>query len=87
MDEPGSSSTLLNRVESHGQRFPWYLEKLSFVFAIIAAIFAGQWMWNDSDWEAYILWPMTLCGLPLIAMFGAESISRVIQAIHKRGAK
>ena len=87
MDEPDSSSTLLNRVESHGQWFPWYLEKMSFILSIIGVIFAGQWMWNDSGWEPSILWPMSLCGLPLIAMFGAESISRVIQAIHKRGAK
>ena len=87
MPEPDSSSTLLNRVESHGQRFPWYLEKLSFILVIIVAIFAGQWMWNDSGWDSFILWPMSLCGLPLIAMFGAESISRVIQALHKRTAK
>ncbi len=87
MDEPGPSSTLLNRVETHGLQFPWYLEKLSFILSIIVVIFAGQWMWNDSGWEPYTLWPMSVCGLPLFAMFGAESISRVIQAIHKRGAK
>ena len=48
MDEPGSSVTLLNRVESHGQKFPWFLEKLIFLLAILGALLLGQWMWVES---------------------------------------
>ena len=87
MDEPGSSVTLLNRVESHGQKFPWFLEKLIFLLAIIGTVLLGQWILVESGWEPFILWPMTICGLPLFAMFIAESLSRVVQAFHIRRVK
>ena len=87
MDENGLTVTLLNRTESHGRRFPWLLEKLSFILAIIGAILVGQWMWMESDWVPTILWPVTLCGLPLIAVISAEFVSRIIQAIHMGSEK
>ena len=87
MREQGSTATLLNRVESHGQKFPWFLEKLIFLLAILGVVLLGQWMWVESGWEPFMLWPMTICGLPLFAVFSAESLSRVIQAFHIRGAK
>ena len=87
MDESGSSVTLLNRVESHGPKFPWFLEKLIFLLAIIGTVLLGQWIWVESGWEPFILWPMTICGLPLFAMFIAESLSRVVQAFHIRRVK
>jgi|TARA_Y100000814_G_scaffold217801_1_gene162219 hypothetical protein len=82
MDEHGSSVTLLNRIESHGRKFPWYLEKMSFFLAILGAILVGQWMWSESDWTTSILLPMTVCGLPFVAVISAEFLSRVIQLIH-----
>lgn len=87
MDEPGSSVTLLNRAESHGQKFPWFPEKLIFLLAIIGTVLLGQWMWVESVWEPLMLWPITICGLPLFAMFIAESLSRVVQAFHIRRVK
>jgi len=87
MDESGSSVTLLNRVESHGPKFPWFLEKLIFLLTILGALLLGQWMWVESGWETFILWPMTICGLPLFAMLSAESLSRVVQAFHIRRVK
>lgn len=87
MDEQGDSVTLLGRIESHGRKFPWYLEKITFLLAIFSAILAGQWMWTESDWSEISLWFMTVCGFPFLAVFTAELVSRIIQKIHNRGIK
>ncbi len=87
MGKHGSSVTLANRNESHGSKFPWYFEKLIFLFAILGVIFVGQWMWTESGWGSVILWPMTLCGVPFAAILSAEFASRVIQSIHIRYTK
>ena len=80
--EKEGTETLMGRIEKHGDKFPWYLEKTSFLPTIGAAILVGQWMWLESGWSEELLWPATVCGLPLMAIITAEIISRVIQRFH-----
>jgi len=48
-------------------------------------VIAGKWMWVESDWSAFVLWPATICGLPLGTLVLTEILSRMIQGIHVSG--
>ena len=85
MSAQGGMTTLIGREETHGRRFPTMMERLVFLISIVAAVFLGQWMWVESDWGNIVLWPATICGLPLATLLVAEMLSRIIQRIHVNG--
>ncbi len=87
MVQKGDNGTLTGRLESHGTRFPWYLEKLAFLLSVTGAIIFGQWMWISSGWSGTVLWPITICGLPLETVFVAESVSRMVQSVYIASSK
>jgi Na+/H+-translocating membrane pyrophosphatase len=74
--------TLIGREETHGRRFPGILEKIGLLVSILATIMLGQWMWSDSNLPEIALWPVTVCGLPIIALLLGEILARIIQRIH-----
>ena len=74
--------TLIGREETHGRRFPGILEKIGLLVSIVATIMLGQWMWSDSNLPEIALWPVTVCGLPIIAHLLGEILARIIQRIH-----
>ena len=82
MADEESVTTLSGRQETHGRKYPDILEKLALLITIAAAIMAGQWIWTESGWSAIALWPAIICGLPLLTLFVAEMLARVIQRIH-----
>ena len=82
MGDEGDATTLTGRQETHGRKYPGLLEKLALLITIAAAIMAGQWIWTESGWSAFALWPAIVCGLPLATLFIAEMLARVIQRIH-----
>ena len=82
MDGEKGVKTLIGREETHGRRFPGYLEKIGLLISILVAIMLGQWMWSDSNWSEAILWPVTVCGLPIFALLLGEALARIVQVIH-----
>lgn len=82
MSQDEGAKTLIGRKEIHGRKYPNYLEKISFIWGLIAAVYIGQWMWVQSDWSSLALWPATLCGLPLVTMLIGEMIARIVRKIH-----
>ena len=85
MDDGKGVKTLIGREETHGRRFPGFLEKLGLLISIAATIMLGQWMWLDSSFPEIALWPVTVCGLPIIALLLGEILARIIQRIHTNG--
>ena len=85
MDGKKGVKTLIGREETHGRRFPGYLEKMGLLVSIVVAIMLGQWMWADSNWPEVVLWPVTVCGLPTITLLLGEVLARIIQRIHING--
>ena len=85
MSAQGGMTTLIGREETQGRRFPTMMERLAFVISIVVAVFLVQWMWVESDWGNTVLWPATICGLPLATLLVAEMLSRIIQRIHVNG--
>tara|TARA_B100001250_G_scaffold385812_1_gene381841 strand:- start:66 stop:329 length:264 start_codon:yes stop_codon:yes gene_type:complete len=85
MDDEGGVKTLINRQETHGRKFPGLIEKLGFVLAIALTILIGQWMWSESGWSTLVLWPVTVCGLPLGALLLGEMLARITQKVHVNG--
>ena len=57
MDGEKGVKTLIGREETHGRRFPGFLEKIGLLVSIVVTIMLGQWMWCDSNW------PEIACGL------------------------
>ena len=82
MVESEGTTTLIGRKETHGRLYPGVLEKLMLLIFIVVAVMVGQWMWTESNWSALVLWPATVCGLPLCALIGTEILSQIIQRIH-----
>ena len=82
MVESEGTTTLIGRKETHGRLYPGLLEKLMLLIFIVVAVMVGQWMWTESDWSALVLWPVTVCGLPLSALIATEILSQIIQRIH-----
>ena len=82
MGDEVSTTTLSGRQETHGRKYPDILEKLALLITIAIAIMAGQWIWTESGWSAFVLWPSIVCGLPLATLFFTETLARVIQRIH-----
>ena len=82
MVESEGTTTLIGRKETHGRPYPGLLEKLMLLIFIVVAVMVGQWMWTESDWSALVLWPATVCGLPLGALIATEILSQIIQRIH-----
>ena len=82
MDGEKGAKTLIGREETHGRRFPGYLEKIGLLISILVAIMLGLWMWSDSNWSEAILWPVTICGLPIFALLLGEALARIVQVIH-----
>ena len=82
MVESEGTTTLIGRKETHGRTYPGLLEKLALLIFIVVAVMVGQWMWTESDWSVLILWPATVCGLPLSALITTEILSRIIQKFH-----
>ena len=78
-------TTLIGREETHGRPYPGLLEKIILLTLIVGAIMMGQWMWVESEWANTVLWPATICGLPLATLLVAEMLSRIIQRIHVNG--
>ena len=78
-------TTLIGRIETHGRPYPGLLEKLILLIFIVVAVMVGQWMWTESDWSVLVLWPATVCGLPLGALIATEILSRIVQRIHTSG--
>ncbi len=85
MDGEKGVKTLIGREETHGRRFPGYMEKIGLLISIATTIMLGQWMWSDSSWPEIVLWPVTVCGLPIIALLLGEIMARIIQRIHTSG--
>ena len=85
MDDEGGAKTLINRKETHGRKFPSLIEKLGFVLSIALAILIGQWMWSESGWSTLVLWPVTVCGLPLGVLLLGEMLGRITQKVHVSG--
>jgi uncharacterized protein (DUF983 family) len=82
MVESEDTTTLIGRKETHGRPYPGLLEKLILVILVVVAVMVGQWMWTESDWSALVLWPATVCGLPLSTLITTEILSRIVQVIH-----
>lgn len=85
MDDEGGANTLINRQETHGRKFPGLIEKLGFVLSIALGILIGQWMWSESGWSTLVLWPVTVCGLPLGVLLLGEMLARITQKVHVNG--
>ena len=85
MVESEGATTLIGRTETHGRPYPDILEKMILLTLIVVAVIAGKWMWVESDWSAFVLWPATICGLPLGTLVLTEILSRMIQGIHVSG--
>ena len=85
MVESEGKTTLIGREETHGRSYPGLLEKIILLPLIVGAVMVGQWMWVESDWANTVLWPATICGLPLATLLVAEMLSRIIQRIHMNG--
>ena len=79
------SKTLINREETHGRKFPSLIEKFGLILSIVLVVFIGQWMWSESGWSAQVLWPVTVCGLPLVVLLLGEMLARIAQTIHVNG--
>ena len=82
MVESEGTTTLIGRKETHGRPYPGLLEKLMLLIFIVVAVMVGQWMWTESNWSVLVLWPVTVCGLPLGALIATEILSQIIQGIH-----
>ena len=82
MDDGKGVKTLIGREETHGRRFPGYLEKIGLLISIAVVVMFGQWLWSDSNLSEAILWPVTVCGLPICALLLGEVLARMIQRIH-----
>ena len=82
MDDGKGVKTLIGREETHGRRFPGYLEKIGLLISIAVVVMLGQWLWADSNLSETILWPATVCGLPICALLLGEVLARIIQRIH-----
>ena len=78
-------TTLIGRDETHGRPYPGLLEKLVLLIFIVVAVMVGQWMWTESNWAVLLLWPVTVCGLPLGVLIATEILSRIVQRIHTSG--
>ena len=85
MDDENGAKTLINREETHGHEFPILIEKFGFILSIVLAVFIGQWMWSVSGWPALVLWPVTVCCLPLGVLLLGEILARITQKIHVKG--
>ncbi|MDE0708383.1 MAG: hypothetical protein OSB33_05480 [Candidatus Poseidoniales archaeon] len=85
MGKDEGAMTLVGRQETHGRRYPSFAERLSFLITIVTAVLIGRWVWIESDWSGSVLWPVTVCGLPLGALLLGEMLARVIQRIHVNG--
>ena len=85
MVELEGKMTLIGREETHGRPYPGLLEKLLLLTLIVVAVMIGQWMWTESEWSALLLWPATVCGLPLCTLILSDIFSRIIQRIHVSG--
>jgi len=85
MDGENGAKTLINRQETHGRKFPGLIEKLGFTLSIALAILIGQWMWSESGWSTLVLWPVTVCGLPLGVLLLGEMLGRITQKVHVSG--
>jgi hypothetical protein len=79
------AKTLINREETHGRTFPSHFEKIGLILSILLAVFIGQWMWNESGWLEWIMWAVTLCGLPIGILLLSEMLARITQKIHSKG--
>ena len=82
MVESEGATTLIGRTETHGRSYPGLLEKMILLTLIVVAVITGKWMWMESDWSAFVLWPAIICGLPLGTLILTEMLSRIIQGIH-----
>ena len=82
MVESDGVTTLIGRTETHGRPYPDILEKMILLTLIVVAVIAGKWMWMESDWSTFVLWPAIICGLPLGTLILTEMLSRIIQGIH-----
>ena len=85
MSSQEGATTLIGRTETHGRKFPHFVEMGGLLIAIVGAIYAGRWIWIDSGWEPMLLWPALVCGLPLATVLTGEIFGRVIQKIHRDG--
>ena len=82
MVESEGATTLMGRTETHGRPYPSLLEKMILLTLVVVAVMTGKWMWVESDWSAFVLWPATVCGLPLGTLILTDMLSRIIQRIH-----
>ena len=82
MGESEGKTTFIGREETHGRPYPGLLEKIILLTLIVGAIMMGQWMWVESDWSTLLLWPATICGLPLGTLILTDIFSRIVQRIH-----
>ena len=85
MSADEGAGPLIGRQETHGRRYPGFLERIGFLITIVTAIFVGQWMWAESDWPTIALWVVTICGLPAGTLLLGEGIARIILRIHVSG--
>jgi hypothetical protein len=84
MDAAQGAGTLIGRTEYRGRAYPHVVEKLAFVLTFCSAVYAGIWLWNDSNWANYLIWTTTICGLPIAILIISEAFGRLINAIHIR---
>ena len=74
------ATTLAGREEVIGQTYPSWLEKLTFLSALVGSIWLGMWIWQSSDWHVAGKWTASICGLPLLVLLTTEAIGRIIQS-------
>ena len=79
------ATTLAGREEVIGQTYPSWLEKLTFLSALVGSIWLGMWIWQSSDWHVAGKWTASICGLPLLVLFTTEAIGRIIQSKFTEG--
>ena len=74
------SSTLLNRTEAPGRRYPLFIER-----GLLVLVFLGVWLLHSDVQSAVggVLGSVAAwCGLPLLLLMCAEIIGRVIQSMR-----
>ena len=76
------ASTLVGREEIPGAPYPQWIERLGLIAAIIAAVLLCKWLWADSGLDNNLLWPISVCGLPIATLLVAEIFGRTVTQIH-----
>ena len=68
-----------NEIDIIGRAHPMWLEKAGVLALVVAAILIGRRMWLDEWLPEALMWPVSICMLPLAVVLLAEAWGRLLQ--------